>query len=258
MEHFALDILIQRNVDEKTGEKSWEPTKTALDYRSYFKEIMIDEYQDSNEVQDAIFSALTSQRQNCFMVGDVKQSIYRWRGGDWRILKEMVQHRLGKDNIHTENLKANWRSLDQVVKFNNTAIGKVVTATNNQLNNELYQATQQGFLSDETYHQLHDTLIKAYEGYEQVAKSKNLAPGYVRVERYDEQPRIIDIINDVISRGYTYNDIMILHRNSDEVARTTTQLLEHKWLTNAPGVAHHRQLSHSKLHHCPNAFVAKH
>ena len=43
---------------------------------------MVDEYQDSNEVQDAIFSALTDKKQNCFMVGDVKQSIYQFRLAD--------------------------------------------------------------------------------------------------------------------------------------------------------------------------------
>ena len=40
---------------------------------------MVDEYQDSNGVQDAIFDALTREKQNCFLVGDVKQSIYRFR-----------------------------------------------------------------------------------------------------------------------------------------------------------------------------------
>ena len=47
-----------------------------------FREIMVDEYQDSNGVQDAIFDALTQARQNCFMVGDVKQSIYQFRLAD--------------------------------------------------------------------------------------------------------------------------------------------------------------------------------
>ena len=82
MEHFALDILIQRSVDEKNGEKSWEPTKTALDYRSYFKEIMIDEYQDSNLVQEYLLQSISGeleQKENRFMVGDLKQSIYKFR-----------------------------------------------------------------------------------------------------------------------------------------------------------------------------------
>lgn len=82
MEHFALDILIQRERDENTGEMVWKPTKTALDYRSYFKEIMIDEYQDSNLVQEFLLQSISGEmdgKENRFMVGDLKQSIYKFR-----------------------------------------------------------------------------------------------------------------------------------------------------------------------------------
>lgn len=82
MEHLALDILIQRTEDEETKEKSWKPTKAALDYRSYFKEIMIDEYQDSNLVQEYLLQSISGEqenRHNRFMVGDLKQSIYKFR-----------------------------------------------------------------------------------------------------------------------------------------------------------------------------------
>lgn len=77
IEHFALSILV------KTDEKgNCIPTETALEYRSYFHEIMIDEYQDSNLVQEYILSCISGEdegRYNRFMVGDVKQSIYKFR-----------------------------------------------------------------------------------------------------------------------------------------------------------------------------------
>lgn len=57
-------------------------TRAAGEIALRFREVMVDEYQDSNAVQDAIFSILTQQRQNCFMVGDVKQSIYQFRLAD--------------------------------------------------------------------------------------------------------------------------------------------------------------------------------
>ena len=82
MEHLALNILIERKVDEKTGEKSWEPTKAAKDYSSYFEEIMIDEYQDSNLVQEYLLKSISGElnhNYNRFMVGDLKQSIYKFR-----------------------------------------------------------------------------------------------------------------------------------------------------------------------------------
>ena len=77
MEHLALSILIRKN---DKGE--YEPTNTALQYRDYFEEVMIDEYQDSNNVQEMLLSAVSGEasgRYNRFMVGDVKQSIYKFR-----------------------------------------------------------------------------------------------------------------------------------------------------------------------------------
>lgn len=74
LEHFALNIF----VDEETGKVK----KTAEEFRDNFKEIMIDEYQDSNEVQETILRAISREERgeyNLFMVGDVKQSIYRFR-----------------------------------------------------------------------------------------------------------------------------------------------------------------------------------
>lgn len=73
IEHMALRIL----VDEQTK----EPTSVALEFQELFEEVMIDEYQDSNYVQEAILSAVSGGkgRKNRFMVGDVKQSIYRFR-----------------------------------------------------------------------------------------------------------------------------------------------------------------------------------
>lgn len=73
IEHMALRILV--------GEKTKEPTAVAREFQSLFEEVMIDEYQDSNYVQEAILTAVSGGggSHNRFMVGDVKQSIYRFR-----------------------------------------------------------------------------------------------------------------------------------------------------------------------------------
>ena len=80
LEHKMLDLLL--------GKSRSSNTAAASEIGSRFREIMVDEYQDSNGVQDAIFSALTAKRQNCFMVGDVKQSIYQFRLADPGIFLE--------------------------------------------------------------------------------------------------------------------------------------------------------------------------
>ena len=80
LEHRTLDLLL--------GKSRSHPTAAATEIEKRFREIMVDEYQDSNAVQDTIFSALTRTRQNCFMVGDVKQSIYQFRLADPGIFLE--------------------------------------------------------------------------------------------------------------------------------------------------------------------------
>lgn len=80
LEHKTLDLLL--------GKSRGNPTAAAEEIGSRFREILVDEYQDSNGVQDAIFDALTRQRQNCFLVGDVKQSIYQFRLADPGIFLE--------------------------------------------------------------------------------------------------------------------------------------------------------------------------
>ena len=73
IEHYALNILLKKN---ENGE--YKPTQIAEKYKNKFKEIAIDEYQDSNLVQEYILSSI-SNGKNMFMVGDIKQSIYKFR-----------------------------------------------------------------------------------------------------------------------------------------------------------------------------------
>ena len=80
LEHRMLDLLL--------GKSRSGYTVAAEDVASRFREVMVDEYQDSNQVQDAIYHALTRRRGNLFMVGDVKQSIYQFRLADPGIFME--------------------------------------------------------------------------------------------------------------------------------------------------------------------------
>ena len=83
LEHKTLDLLLSKSRSH--------PTVISREIGQRFREIMVDEYQDSNGVQDAIFDALTREKQNCFMVGDVKQSIYQFRLADPGIFLDKYQ-----------------------------------------------------------------------------------------------------------------------------------------------------------------------
>ena len=112
LEHKTLDLLL--------GTKRSGTTAAAREIGLRFREIMVDEYQDSNEVQDAIFTALTEQKQNCFMVGDVKQSIYQFRLADPGIFLEKYHSYLPADEAKPGDgrkvlLSANFRSGGEVI-----------------------------------------------------------------------------------------------------------------------------------------------
>lgn len=91
-----------------------------------FKHIMIDEFQDTSRVQWNNFEHLIkeskAQGEESLVVGDIKQSIYRWRGGDWNILHGFKRDK--KEDTFVENLYTNYRSKPIVVRFNNVFFTK--------------------------------------------------------------------------------------------------------------------------------------
>ncbi|MFR4237431.1 MAG: UvrD-helicase domain-containing protein, partial [Alistipes onderdonkii] len=111
-----------------------------------FEHFMIDEFQDTSVKEWENFLPLLqnamsqSEATSVLIVGDIKQSIYRWRGGDWKILHSQAQRALGADSTELVNLTENYRSLPAVVDFNNKAIGRVVEADNRALNATLDEA----------------------------------------------------------------------------------------------------------------------
>lgn len=112
LEHRALDLVVGKN---RQG-----ATLLAHEIGSRYQEIMVDEYQDSNAVQDMIFSALTEKRNNCFMVGDVKQSIYQFRLADPTIFLEKYNTYVTSDYAHNGEgrkiiLSDNFRSAGPVI-----------------------------------------------------------------------------------------------------------------------------------------------
>lgn len=124
LEHFAFEIL-----SEKDEEGNRVPSAVAKEYQEYFAEIMVDEYQDSSFLQEAILKMLIHPegKNTYFMVGDVKQSIYRFRNARPEIFMEKYDA-FGKDE-KTEriDLNENFRSRESVTSFvNNVFSGLMV------------------------------------------------------------------------------------------------------------------------------------
>ncbi len=165
-----------------------------------FERFMIDEFQDTSVKEWENFLPLLQNAMSqtaetsVLIVGDIKQSIYRWRGGDWRILHEKAQKALGPGNTVVENLQENWRSLPAVVDFNNRIIERIVAADNLLLNETLSKAADAGAIDPAEAASLHDTLADAYRGHAQTPRRKAEHPGYVSVETFAEPPPVVERI----------------------------------------------------------------
>ncbi len=127
MEHFALNILLKKGED---GEVSLSPA--AMEYRQFFAEILIDEYQDSNLVQELLLKSISGEEEgnfNRFMVGDVKQSIYKFRLARPELFMEKYNCYSKEDgDCQRIDLHKNFRSRSQVLASVNRLFERIMGA----------------------------------------------------------------------------------------------------------------------------------
>lgn len=139
MEHYALQILLKREKVEETGGTGTDhaetkyrivPSDVAMEYRQYFQEILIDEYQDSNLVQEYLLSAISGEAEghyNRFMVGDVKQSIYKFRLARPELFLEKYDTYQETGDLCRIDLAKNFRSRIQVVDAVNGVFSRIMS-----------------------------------------------------------------------------------------------------------------------------------
>ena len=169
-----------------------------------------------------------SEATSVLIVGDIKQSIYRWRGGDWKILHSQAQRALGADSTELVNLTENYRSLPAVVDFNNKAIGRVVEADNRALNATLDEAAARATWTPAPPPGCATPCKKAYREHAQTPRRLGGVPGYVSVETFAERPPVVERICEVLDKGFRPCDIMILVRGATDGARVAAELLDFK------------------------------
>ncbi len=125
IEHLALKILL------KEDDGKYVPTEVAKKYKDKFEEIAIDEYQDSNMVQEYILTSI-SKGNNIFMVGDVKQSIYKFRQAMPELfLGKYEKYKLKKDKTENDDLKIqlfkNFRSRENILSTSNLVFQEIMS-----------------------------------------------------------------------------------------------------------------------------------
>ncbi|MFI3247505.1 MAG: UvrD-helicase domain-containing protein [Rikenellaceae bacterium] len=201
-----------------------------------FSRFMIDEFQDTSRREWNNFLPLlrntisqsTKDQCSVLIVGDIKQSIYRWRGGDWRILRTDAQRELGEGDTEVINMDDNYRSLPNIVNFNNEIISQVVKLENVELGAELATAYNNETISKECFKQLNGVLPRAYEGHAQTPQKRAESDGFVEILTYEDEPPIMDRICDAIDRGFKPCDIMILTRSNPQATNIAQILLAFK------------------------------
>lgn len=198
---------------------------------------MIDEFQDTSRMQwenflPLINNSLASGNKN-FIVGDVKQSIYRWRNSDWKLLDEQLDIDFANGGICHETLDTNWRSLSNIIDFNNTVFAEGAKILQNTYNSVLPSDDSEKKAS------AYSTRIEqAYkEVLQHVPEGGGENAGHVRIEFVDTKehdwkiyvleqlPRTIEQLQD---KGYKLKDMAILTRTKKEGADVANCLLQYK------------------------------
>ena len=229
MEHLALSIL----VDEEG-----QPTDTAKELSGRFKEIMIDEYQDSNLVQEAILTAVSREHEglrNIFMVGDVKQSIYRFRLARPELFLEKYEtYTLEDSDCQRIDLKKNFRSRREILAFTNEIFREVMRQNPGKIlytaETALYPGADYPKMDPMTLRP--ELLLLDLDEGEELMERVRMTPGELEAELTGQ--RILkmvgkeEIFDKTIKgmRKIEFKDIVILFRSPSAFAESYGKVLE--------------------------------
>ncbi|WP_448862458.1 helicase-exonuclease AddAB subunit AddA [Dorea sp.] len=254
MEQYALRILTQKT------EEGFVPSPVALEYQKQYQEIMIDEYQDSNLIQEAILTSVStcrSGRYNIFMVGDVKQSIYRFRLSKPELfLEKFYTYNIEESQTQRIDLHKNFRSRKEVLESVNAIFGRIMTEKlggivyddqaalypgaeypeNENLNTEIYLIDSDLDRVKERY-QLEENENNAEE-LSKIASEKELEARAIamRIRELLRTQKVTDKATGEL-RNAKYSDIVILTRSVKGFADVFTEVLNREGIPTYAGTS---------------------
>lgn len=199
----------------------------------FYNHFMIDEFQDTSGMQwqnfkPLLVNSLASGNTN-FVVGDIKQSIYRWRNSDWRLLDSKISEDLKGFSINIENLEMNWRSVTQIIEFNNFLFPIASRILQREFD------TLAGVEKDNS----DNKIIKLYQDVRQKIPDINSnKQGLVKFQFIEKDTKdvifeikmelLINELKKLQDNGVKLNDIAILVRNNTEATEIANKLLIYK------------------------------
>ena len=216
---------------------------------SSYRHFLIDEFQDTSGLQWANFrplveNSLDSSYRN-LVVGDVKQSIYRWRGGDWQLLLEKIESDIAYWYTQVKQLTTNFRSLPDVIQFNNELFAELPSLIFKEVADQLEQIKDSR--QRETLLKRASIIQSAYrEASQSVPAEKNssVRKGYIQIELLDrekndqnEEPlhwkdqvknRLPALVEHLQDQGYQLKDIAFLVRNKRDGKEIVDTLIQYQ------------------------------
>lgn len=246
MEHLALQILLRETAD------GFEPTEVAKSYQQFFEEVMVDEYQDSNMVQEYLVTAVSGAnlgKNNLFMVGDVKQSIYKFRLARPELFMEKYHkyaEKAGDTGINCASdtniridLKQNFRSREEVLKAANSVFEKVMLPELGGIAYDENAALYPGAKYVEAPDMMAELLITTDDRPDEYDKKQWEA--YCTAKRIKELIRTGQVLNKEGTglRPVTYGDIVLLFRSPSSFEEAYSTIFEQEgipvYLTSGSG-----------------------
>jgi len=234
LHELSLLLSIRREIDAQSREQGrflladtpqllhqMEDGDTSFVYEktgSFTRHLMIDEFQDTSDLQwrnlAILMNECLSTNNDCLVVGDVKQSIYRWRNSDWNILNTGIQTEFARFSPKIETMEENRRSRQQVIDFNNKLFPQAV-----ELMSRFY--TEQTGLE-------YPNLSLAYQKVRQICINQD-GTGYVNAQIITDEvkakdqaatigPMIADQLDQLTAAGVLPTDIAILCRKKNQIA----------------------------------------
>ena len=186
---------------------------------SFYRNYLIDEFQDTSGLQWKNFLPLVQngldQGYKSLVVGDVKQAIYRWRGGDLTLLQRQVENHIGQDRLQSKELDTNYRSGAAIIDFNNKVFHTAA---------QIVAASTGDTLPVDAYHDVAQRSSKEEKGYVSVQFVGDVESDW-KLEAMDLVPQYLEQLQ---SQGVSLKDVAILVRKHAEGQAIATHLLEYK------------------------------
>jgi len=237
------NMLLNKIIDNSDTPFVYEKTGITID------NFMIDEFQDTSTLQWKNFHPLMSNSLATgkfnLVVGDVKQSIYRWRNSDWKLLDEQILSDFRPEQIHEENLETNWRSDKNIIDFNNSFFCRAANLLQSKLNENL-QAVLPIYPSlDSLTHKIEHAYANIHQQTSPKAGTGRVDVRFIAADENEDGwkaeslKRLPAMLEELQGRGYRPADICILVRKNDEEQQVIHRLLNYKTTAEAkPGVCY--------------------